>query len=180
MVLSEAEINEITSTITDELRKTFEAQGHKMTGALIDNLEYVSKETSNEIIIQLLMAMYGVYLDTGVSAAKIPFSPPSGRGGKSKYIQALISYAEKRMGLSGREAKSAAFAIAMKQKKEGMPTRASSRFSRTGERTQFFSRTIKEKESLIESQLRKTLEKIFIGRIENKITGMVKTFNSKD
>jgi hypothetical protein len=46
------------------------------------------------------------------------------------------------MGKSEKEAKSIAFAIASKHKKEGMPTKTSARFSKTGKRTGFIEQAL--------------------------------------
>lgn len=178
MVLSQENIELIKDVIVKEVAKSFEVQGHKMAGALINNIQWVTTESTDKILMQMLMQMYGIYLDRGVKAENIPYTPPSGRGGKSKYIEGLIRYVEKRIGLSGREAKSVAFAIANVQKKQGMPTRGSYRFSKNGKRTGFFTDSVTAKESVIESLMKKTFERIFIGRIENKITTMVRKFNS--
>jgi exonuclease V gamma subunit len=95
--------------------------------------------------------------NSGVTAARIPYTPNSGRP-PSKYISGLIDYVQRRMGKSEKEAKSIAFAIASKHKKEGMPTKTSARFSKTGKRTGF-----------IEQALDKNSAK-FIELIENAIT----------
>jgi hypothetical protein len=55
-------------------------------------------------------------MERGVKAANVPFTPPSGRGGTSAYIEGLTRYAQMRMGLSGKEALGAAFAIAQKHR----------------------------------------------------------------
>jgi exonuclease V gamma subunit len=95
--------------------------------------------------------------NSGVTAARIPYTPNSGRP-PSKYISGLIDYVKRRMRKSDKEAKGIAFAIASKHKKEGMPTKASARYSSTGKRTGF-----------IEQALDKSSPK-FIELIENAIT----------
>ena len=80
-----------------------------------------------------------------MTADRIPFGGSGrGKGGKSAYIQGLISFWEKR-GLSGREAVGAAFATAHVHAREGMPTRASYIHSNTGERTGFVRAAIAER-----------------------------------
>jgi hypothetical protein len=59
------------------------------------------------------------------------------------------------MGKSDREAKSIAFAIASRQKREGMPTRNSARFSSTGKRTGFIEIALDD----IEPQLAQLIER---------------------
>jgi len=130
--------------LRDKLRKSQDDQGHRLTGKLRESIDYTTERTGNAIISKMYMEDYGVFVEFGVSADRIPYSGKSGRGGTSKYIQGLISFFELR-GLSGREAVGAAFGTAAIHKREGMPTRRSSRFSKTGERTGFI-RTVIEKE----------------------------------
>ena len=113
------------------------AQGHRLTGELISSLEYKIQTTANGLTLDFFASEYGTYLNTGVPASRIPYTPGrrGGGGGTSAYIQGLIRYTQRRMGLRGKEAVSAAFAIARKHKREGMPTRASFRFSSNNRRT---------------------------------------------
>ena len=90
----------------------------------------------------MYFADYGVFIELGVPADRIPYTPGGPRrGGKSKYIQALISYFQLR-GLSTRDANRAAFATATKHSREGMPTRGSYQYSRTGQRTGFVQKVL--------------------------------------
>jgi hypothetical protein len=130
--------------LRDKLRKSQDDQGHTLTGKLRDSIDYTTEHTGTTIVSKMYMEDYGVFVEFGVSADRIPYSGKGGRGGTSKYIQGLISFFELR-GLSGREAVGAAFATAAVHKRDGMPTRRSSRFSKTGERTGFV-RTVVEKE----------------------------------
>ena len=134
----------------------WKAQGHNLTGKAISEIETIVKFQVNELQITGLVLDYMAINNQGVTADRIPYYPGSGRK-TSKYIDGLIEYAKKRMGASDKEAKSIAFAIASKHKKEGMPTRASARFSSTGRRTGF-----------IEIALEKNNAK-FIELIENAI-----------
>lgn len=64
-------------------------------------------------------------------------------------------------GLPIMEAKRAAVATRKKHEKEGMPTKASSRFSKTGVRTEFINRTWKNNEQKIDSMIESGMDKIF-------------------
>jgi len=111
-------------------------QGHRLTGSLIASLEYQVTEKVAGVTIDFLVDEYGVYLNSGVKASRIPYSRSSGKSGrKSAYIQGLIRYVERRMGLRGREGIGVAFAIARAHRREGMPTSASYRFSKNTRRT---------------------------------------------
>ena len=145
-------------TLQKRLRDEVEAQGHRLTGRLI---QFQIKKTDSAIIGSMYFADYGVFIELGVPADRIPYSPSGPRrGGTSKYIQALISYFQLR-GLSTREANRAAFATATKHSREGMPTRASYRFSRTGQRTGFVQKVIdtnmKEVGAILEREVGKVL-----------------------
>lgn len=118
------------------LQTELEQQGHRLTGNLEKSLQYEIKPTTDGFSAIMTSADYGIFIEFGVRPARIPYSGRTGKGGKSKYIEGLIRYFQLR-GLPQREAQRAAFATAAVHKREGMPTRASYRFSRTGERTGF-------------------------------------------
>ena len=133
------------------------AQGHELSGSAVKQMETVIREEIATIVIEGYIPDYMAINNSGVTAARIPYTPNSGRP-PSKYISGLIDYVKRRMGKSDKEAKGIAFAIASKHKKEGMPTKGSVRFSTTGKRTGF-----------IEQALDKNNAK-FIELIENAIT----------
>jgi hypothetical protein len=86
--------------------------------------------------IQGNLEYYSRYVNSGVTAANIPYTPGEKRADKSKYIEGLIAYASK-LGKDDDEAKSMAFAIARKHSKEGMSTKSSRSYSSTGQRQNF-------------------------------------------
>lgn len=121
-----------------ELRNELEQQGHKDTGKLIDSIEYEILSDTDTIKIVFTYLYYGDIVESGVRAAKIPFGGSTGAK-TSKYIEALKNWA-KRKGF--KKPLSAAFAIANKHKKEGMPTKNSYRFSSNGRRKYWRSFTL--------------------------------------
>lgn len=127
-----------------ELRKAIERrvrdQGHYLTRRLATEIDEKIETDGTLTSLVGTMVDYARHVEYGVPADRIPFSLGSGAG-RSLYIEALTRYAELR-GMTN--PKSAAFAIAIKHKKEGMPTAASSRFSKDGNRTGFLERTIEE------------------------------------
>ncbi len=125
------------------IRNTADDQGHRLTGKLQKSTVFDVVKTADGYKGSMYMEEYGTYVEFGVKAERIPYGGKRTGAKTSKYIQGLITY-WKRRGLSERDSKDAAFATARKHKREGMPTRASSRFSRTGERTGFISKSIKE------------------------------------
>lgn len=147
-------INAVMLDLRGKLRASQDDQGHTLTGKLRDSIDYTTTKGNGTITAKMEMENYGVFVEFGVKANRIPFSGRSGRGGKSQYIQGLISFFEKR-GLSGREAVGAAFATAHVHAREGMPSRASARFSKTGERTGFIKTVLDNEVKSISDRIEK-------------------------
>jgi len=154
-----------------KLGQELREQGHSLTGALIESLEYRVRSFAGRMVVEFLSNDYGAYLNAGVPASRIPYTAGGKRrGGKSLYIQGLIRYVERRMGLRGREAVGVAFAIARAHKREGMPTRGSYQYSRNGRRTGWVDVILKQEEQEIERQVRE-----FVGReMEILISNFIK------
>lgn len=136
-------LTDVMTEMQKRIRQSAAAQGHRLTGNLEDSIEFEIIEGEAQATGRMFVADYGVYVEFGVKADKIPYSGRTGAGGTSKYIQGLISFWQLR-GLSGREAVSAAFATAAVHKREGMPTRASYAFSSTGDRLGFIRTAIED------------------------------------
>jgi hypothetical protein len=149
--------DEISLLAITVVANEWRAQGHELSGSAVKQMETLVRMEINTLVIEGLVPDYMAINNSGVTAARIPYTPNSGRP-PSKYISGLIDYVKRRMGKSDKEAKGIAFAIASKHKKEGMPTKGSVRFSTTGKRTGF-----------IEQALDKSSPK-FIELIENAIT----------
>ena len=165
-------LDELEDTLRRELLRTWKDQGHYMDGTIVESADFVVKTTLNKLEFLLYIFPYGGYIESGVPASKIPFSgttPGSGGTGRSRYIQALISYAKKRMSLPDTKAKQVAFAIAHKQKKEGMPTARSSRFSSSGKRTEWIGITYQRNKQTIERAMFNYVDTIFSVQFENII-----------
>lgn len=170
------DIKEVTQFVLEvvkiDLVNELKLQGHDLTGRLISEIEIVVKQRGDLTTGEILFLFYARFLELGVKRSNIPFSGRSG-GRKSKYIEALIDYFEKR-GLRSREAKSAAFATAHKHKREGMPTRASKRFSRVGTRTGFIGRTVKKNEKTILALVEKKASEKLSVSIDRGIRNILK------
>lgn len=123
----------------EAIRDEFALQGHTLTGGLERSLQNDITTNRNNTEISGTANVYIDPLNDGVSPANIPYGTHTGAT-TSKYIQGLAKYVELRMGKTGKEALSIAFAIAKTQKKEGMPTEGSYRFTSTGERKGFLER----------------------------------------
>ncbi len=164
--------------IKEELLKTWTDQGHKMSGKVVREMDIIVEQAVDKISFLFFSLPYGVYIEAGVDASKIPFSGSSGHGGKSAFIEALKSYAKNRMNLPDKEALSAAFAIAHTQKKRGMPTPASSRFSSTGERTNWIGNTMERNEVFIREFMSRYVNEILSVLFDNIILKYSKEFNT--
>jgi hypothetical protein len=133
-------------------------QGHELTGQSVKSMQVVELDMANGIRLDGYVPANMVYLNTGIPANRIPYSPVSGKR-FSLYIEGLRQYAKKRMNASDKEALGIAFAIASKHKREGMPTRTSARYSQTGKRTGFIEAALEAK--------RPEMERAIIEQITN-------------
>jgi len=144
------DVERVQQVLTEALMDEFEAQGHSMTGKLIKDIEYQVKQETDKLTIAGFMYGYGNILAAGTKASKIPFSGRTGNGGTSLYIQALQNYAKQRMNIQDeKKSLSVAFAIAHTQKKHGMPTPGSYKYSSSGKRTEFIEDAFKMGEDKI-------------------------------
>jgi hypothetical protein len=133
--------DEISVLAISVVANEWRLQGHELSGSAVKQMETMVRMEINTLVIEGFVPDYMAINNSGVTAARIPYTPNSGRP-PSKYISGLIDYVKRRMGKSDKEAKGIAFAIASKHKKEGMPTKGSVRFSTTGKRTGFIEQAL--------------------------------------
>lgn len=149
------DIQKLENVLTKALAEEWQAQGHKMSGSITDTIEYVVKQDATMLTLSGFMYFYGNILASGTPANRIPYSGRTGRGGTSLYITALQNYVKQRMRISDeKKSKSIAFAIASTQKKEGMPTKGSYSFTKTGKRTDWIEEALKKNEDKITEVIR--------------------------
>lgn len=125
-------IEKIAELTQSNLIEASVEQGHKLTGSLQSRIDYRITTTNDGYSIIITAPKYALYVNFGVSAGKVRYP-----------IRVMVEYWRKR-GLPEKEATRAAWATREKHKKEGMPTRASARFSKTGKRTGFISEAVKK------------------------------------
>lgn len=143
------QIERLKKTFKEVLVQEWKDQGHDLTGEFVQQLEIRVEELAGSLKLEAWILKYGAYLEFGVKPGRIPYQRGSGAG-NSLYISGLIDYVQKRMNIrSISEAKSVAFAIAETHKKKGMPTPASSRFSKSGQRTNWITAAMVENKDLI-------------------------------
>lgn len=125
-----------------EIQAELEAQGHRASGKLIDDIDVVvTKKTADIIKGGIEMEDYGHFVDTGTR----PHWPPF----KAIYDWAGLVKPQ----LNAKERKSFTFAVMTKISREGTPTRASYAFSRNGRRTAFTQFAIDNKMSQFDEVL---------------------------
>lgn len=163
----------VADKILKRVVQEWKAQGHDFTNSFEGLVRTFIEEKIGFITIVGELPYYARYVNTGVPANKIPYSLPSGRGGTSKYIEALMRFAESR-GFDN--PKSAAFAIAAKHIKEGMPTEKSKRFSQTGQRVGFLQEAIKD----ITPELTELINNEFFAELKGDVDKMFNDLGNFD
>lgn len=122
-------LNNLAELLKEEMRQQLKIANHIMTGDLVESIESRILSTIEGRKIEIWLNSYGIALDQGVPPDRIPFTDPSGRGGRSKYIEGLQRFAQLKLGVTDqRESLSIAFAIAKKHKKVGMPVAGPTKF----------------------------------------------------
>ncbi len=131
-----AALADLGAHLVDALREELIAQGHKLTGSLVNSIDAAVEQYRGQLSLSISYLRYGAIVNNGVRPARVPFG--NGNGAKtSKYIEALIRWVELRNIAQGIRAKSVAFGIARKHKQEGIPTVGSRAFSKNGRRVGF-------------------------------------------
>jgi hypothetical protein len=105
--------DDVGKIIVEAVKKAFIMQGHKMTGALNESIEYKAAAQINSVSLEFLMLDYGMIQNFGVTPDRIPFNAGSGAK-SSKYIDGLKRFAKIKLGKNDKEAERIAFAIAYK------------------------------------------------------------------
>jgi hypothetical protein len=164
--------DDVGKIIVEAVKKAFIMQGHKMTGALNESIEYKAAAQINSVSLEFLMLDYGMIQNFGVTPDRIPFNAGSGAK-SSKYIDGLKEFAKIKLGKSGKEAERIAFAIAYKQKKEGMPTKGSKLM---GKKTGAVLDALRDSEDEVTKLINLALEEYIFKNFVDVIT----TVNKKD
>lgn len=143
-------LENVMQLMQGRFRDSLKAQGHVNRGKLSDSIQYTVEVSGDIGIGKIELADYGIYVNVGVSVGRVNYP-----------IQVMIDWWQDR-GLSEREATSAAWATRAVHKREGIPTRASARFSETGDRLGFVEaaveQSLEEIGALIEQQYGSVIE----------------------
>jgi len=143
MIIDQPKLKKLGTFLVTELSKELLAQGHKATGKLINSIESDAVISPDKATLQISFEDYGIFVDSGRK-----------KGAKKVPIQALINWIIAKSLASGdREIKNMAFAIQTNIFKQGIPTRNSNQFSRTGSRTGFIDNTLERNEAFIIAEI---------------------------
>lgn len=125
----------LSSQQIEEWEKELKAQGHKDTGTLIQSLRSeVSNRLNEKVSISYFSEQYGIYVDKGVKAANVKYSP---------YV--LLDWAaRKRPSLSQKELLGFVVATKKKHEKTGIPSPNSFSFSQNGRRKEWIQYGVDE------------------------------------
>jgi hypothetical protein len=141
--------------LDDSIKKESREQGHYLTGGLERSLTATVTESADVTVLEGEVAFYANILNEGVRPEKASM----------KQFPFLVKYWMLR-GLDEKAAGGAAAATVKKWMKEGMPTKASSRFSKTGQRKEMLTRAIgkvsKRVDTVIMGDLSKEVDKEFL------------------
>jgi hypothetical protein len=157
-------LQDLAELLIEEMRQQLKIADHIMTGSLSESIEERILTTIDGRKIEIWINDYGIALDQGVPADRIPFTEPSGRGGRSKYIEGLQRFAQLKLGVTDqRKSLGIAFAIARKHKygsPGGMPVKGP---------TQFIQKTLTATEEEIIKFAEEWSKAIFEAQIESII-----------
>lgn len=144
-------ISNVGKMLKQGLAQELRDQGHYLTGALEDSIADRANENADGASLDVEALDYIQRLDEGVEPSEI--------GDFSEHVAKMTEYAQKRMGARGRLAARIGFRIAKKHAEEGIPTKASYRFSNTGERLHVIQETYDRIEDQIDQQLEQGLDR---------------------
>lgn len=164
-VISREILEQIASLTIQAVALEWKAQGHNLTGKAIQELETRIVQKGNDTIIEGYVIDYMAELNEGTPASRIP---PRGSVAFDRYVRELTDYVKKRRLTGRRTAEQIARAIANVHSREGRPSKASARFSKTGKRTGFIEQALSD----IEPQLAQLIER----GIEESITFVIDSF----
>ena len=147
---------EVGEVVKKAVKQAFIMQGRSLTGALVNSIDYSVNATVTSAFVEFTLLDYGMILNYGVPANRIPYSPGSGAK-SSKYIDGLKMYAKLRFNANDKEAERIAFAIARKHKKFGMPLD-----KKTGAVEKGLEESKEEVEELINEALTQVINVLFL------------------
>jgi len=129
------------------IRKESRDQGHYLTGAMEESLDAENRKEKGADILEGVAVKYTEYVNQGLPKESASF----------KQFPFLVEYFKLR-GLQEEEAKRAAAATIRVWQKEGMPTKASSRFSKNKKRQEMIEDAIKKVSERLNAYMSKSFD----------------------
>ena len=150
-------INNIANNLVKALQEEFIEQGHNASGRGVASIRSESEISGKDLNVKIFGLDYLQFVNAG---RKVGSMPP---------VDAIREWVEIKGIASGKEADSAAWAIATAIKREGSPTAGAFNHTNNGRRTQFIEHTMNEHLDRIVSQLRKALMEMYREEILNTV-----------
>ena len=69
---------QVGEVVKKAVKQAFIIQGRTLTGALVNSIDYSVNATVTSAYIEFTLLDYGMILNSGVPASRIPFNPGSG------------------------------------------------------------------------------------------------------
>ena len=144
-----SKINYIADNLVKELQRQFIEQGHNASGRGVASIRQESELNGRDLNVKIFGLDYLQYVNDGRKAGSMP------------PVDAIREWVEIKGIASGKEADSAAWAIATAIKREGSPTQGAYQYTNNGRRTEFIEHTMNEHLQRIISQIRTALMAIY-------------------
>ena len=160
------ELNSIATFLEERVKMEFVDQGHNNTGRGVNSIKVEFKESADLITFLGYGEGYLNVVNNGVSPNRVPYSEGSGAS-RSRFIDALVTWVKQRgIASNNKEALGIAFAIAKTAKKEGIPTKGSLRFSKTGERVGFIDIALDSVANELDERIEEVIGRNILRKIE--------------
>lgn len=145
--------NRVMNKLREDIKKELIDQGHKNTGNFEKNIDIVVTTTKNTVIASMYMPDYWKTLEEGLTTDQVR--------SLTGHVEALTKYFVSKSNPIT-QARNIAILTRNRHLREGLPTRASYRFSKNGRRTGFLSISVAKNmdsfREIMESQSSKGVE----------------------
>jgi len=165
------ELEQLADVLVKMLRRSLIEKGHVDTKKLHDSISVQLREGAASIALEGSFERHGVFQDRGVTADRIPYRRGSGAK-SSMYIDALMKWVERKLGIPDPKSKSIAFAIAQTHKRVGMHSRG----GRANPSAKGFMTEVLDKN---EQMIAQRIEKVFDIDINIFVDNLVRGFEKQ-
>lgn len=157
--------------IVDRWRRELTLQGHVVTGALLESIDFEIVEEGNELKILFYNLDYGEDLETGLRADQIPSGPAA-----TARIKDLAVWVSRRgMAFDRNEIRKVAFFVHRSHTRVGMPTPNSYQYSDVGRRIGWRTYVLETDKSEIQNRIEDAITRGFIKTLISIFQSVIKT-----